>query len=365
MARFTTTKRFKKRLKKRINAVIAPYAESEEEPPFTAQELFVMALLSNDCSMNTKSILRWTFDNFQYCRDLAFASFDDTSSHQDRMPGKEFRARLRRVPQDFELPLEAGRPLHYRDGSGSSKYYHISVANGERVLTTVLGIRKGKGAFPFFRLPAELRNVVYEMVFRYPDSGLILVPAVKKAVVVAKSDGYGYAVEDSDDGTHQKFTRPIKDILSPLRLSRQFHDEAMPFFYNVNDFVFINPWNMVGVLHKIPASHREHIRHITVTYRPGYNYNAAAAFTRLSWLGGLRSLEIFLDEKAFIRDAKRKGNKRTGAMQMPGVPALNKVRGLESVTFHGCPTIEEVLKRKMLKPKPALKPKLTTKAGKG
>ena len=45
---------------------------------------------------------------------------------------------------------------------------------------------------------------------------------------------------------------------------------------------------------------------------------------------------------------------------MVGLPTLRKVRGLDEVYFHGCPTLEAVFKADMLKPKAIKKTTVAT-----
>ncbi|KAK5127484.1 hypothetical protein LTR85_006823 [Meristemomyces frigidus] len=343
----------KQRLRKRLEAIIAPRAASKKKLPFTEEELFVIALLSNDDPMTATSVLRWTFDSFQYCRELAFTVFDsslyDAGSYEKRRTAQEFGERLRTVPEQFELPFTiSGAPDQY--------HYSISAANGERLLARHSSMPHTKGSFPFFRLPAELRNAVYEMVFRYSDCSLQFYAGSRTATVIpeALQDAGG---ESQRPRTFTRYTKAIKDILSPLLVSRQFHREAKPFFYNVNHFSFATGYRGVALLKNTPEEHRNSLKHVTVRYDPWCPADEVRVASRLlGELKRLRRLEIHFDEEMWtsvVESDKRR--KHSSAIGFPGVAGLAKIRGLDEVVFHGCPTIEAKLKDNMLKPKPVKK----------
>lgn len=62
---------------------------------------------------------------------------------------------------------------------------------------------------------------------------------------------------------------------------------------------------------------------------------------------------------------QKRSMKFSSVLKMPGVSALGKIKGLEEVTFHGCPEIEAAFKSDMLEPKPTKKTADGSKKRKG
>ncbi|KAK5138281.1 hypothetical protein LTR08_003342 [Meristemomyces frigidus] len=358
-------------VRERLEPIIASWASSKERPPFTAKQLFIMALLCEGRTMTIREIMKWTVDHFIHHQVLAFESLfglcgftgsTDFGSHNhgndidhDRVDrAEEFCRQLNEVPSEFDLPLV----IEQEDNLQNSPRYSISAGNGEQVLATVLCLRNFEKVFPFFELPAELRNVIYEMVFRYPRSGLCVQFPDPKACFPARAGSANILTRSMDDGIdltpgnifsrNQSWTQSIQTILSPLSVSRQLYKEAAPCFYSVNNFRFRNSRAMHTLLLKVPAQHLKHISHITLAYSKTYHRanqrTIIAAFKLLGSLKGLRKLEVYCDERGW-------SNGDYG----PWIDALGKIRGLEELKFFGCPTIEGLVKNNMLKPKPTEK----------
>lgn len=349
----------------RIADVIAPFQDSEEEPPFTPKELLVMTLLVEGRPLTERAIIHRVFDHFKYYRQQAYETFfepDGFYYSKSRRAAADYRRQFQEVLKQAELPVEIIR----NQGASREEQYFISAKNCEQMLSGVLH-PQGTGdqqPFRFFDLPAELRNTIYELTFQYPKSGLFLSKERKYAYVqtrsIAEDTKVGHDFQRlTYDGLKEYFrTAPIKDILSPLLVSRQFYQEASPVFYSINHFYFLDSEVMNHVLKSISGGCRSHIRHVSFIY-PAWTYYEKWVAESLAFLAtctSLRKLEIYFDEAAW----KEQGSTRTGKQvkkydslkNVVGFGGLGRLRGLEEVIFHGCPELEKMLKSKMLQPKP-------------
>jgi len=346
-------------IRHRITALLAPWTSSKQKSPFSEVELFAMALLVAGRPMTEKVIFEWIFEHVGYCRQLAYESFYG-GQHYPMYPepaavgsARNLRIAMSNVLGQHDFPVEI-------TVIGGVAHYSMSAANGHRVLAHALGLNfDRKQSFPFFRLPAELRNTIYELVFQYPKSGLHITgrnSSVARVLTRSTDEDVSFNVA----GRQHRIlaTAPIEHILAPLLVSRQLHQETLPFFYNSNKFYFGNHQWMHEVLSKIPDAHRDHIKHVSFTYQLYDSRDAVAHFTTLGKLQGLRKLEVHLDEerwKEYRTGGKRAVKKYEDIAKVPGLRTLGKIRGLEEVIFHGCPTVERILKEGMLKPKPTRK----------
>ncbi|KAK5127485.1 hypothetical protein LTR85_006824 [Meristemomyces frigidus] len=354
-------------LKQRIEDIIAPWAQSEARPPFTGEQLVVMALLSEGVAMSEKEIFKRVVERFRYFQQQAiealyegtrhgFLFYDDLGDDDDDdddagVPERsiDIKGILSEVYRLYDVPLTRL----------ANKTLKISAASGERVLRPLLEPEAEEEPFAFFKLPAELRNTIYELVFQYPKSGLhcelrigynhapVVLPA--RCRDDATSDDWAKALSRS--ATLR--TLPFTQILAPVLVSRQFRKEALPYFYNINTFRVDNLSSLGRLLAKIPTEHQKHIHSISLGYNIYESVDVPSVFRQLLALEGLRKLTVRIDEEAWKRLGVRYPQKKyQSATNMPGLSTLGRVRGLEEVVFEGCPSIESMLKENMLKPKP-------------
>ncbi|KAK3673773.1 hypothetical protein LTR78_006326 [Recurvomyces mirabilis] len=148
-------------------------------------------------------------------------------------------------------------------------HYHSTSAPTAMVLYSVLEKRDDNATFPFLDLPPEIRNRIYDVVFRFLKSGVCLDTGSAKngARVLSKS------LNNTDvswrDRSGQFRTQSIRKILSPLATSKQFRQEALPYFYQVNTFVFLDQGDMNVTLRRLPKAHIPFLRSIKFTYLAG------------------------------------------------------------------------------------------------
>lgn len=102
------------------------------------------------------------------------------------------------------------------------------------------------GTFPFLKLPAEMRNMIYEMLYTFPEDGLIITHERGPRPVRRAEEEHLPTMNlcHYDWGTELDLTFNSHN-LALLAVNKRIYAEAMPFFYSVNHFHFrfISAWN--------------------------------------------------------------------------------------------------------------------------
>ncbi|KAI7286101.1 hypothetical protein KC345_g1293 [Hortaea werneckii] len=354
-------------LVERIEKTIAPYKYNNRKPPFTPDELFAMAVAVKGRPVTKRQVLQWVFANFKYYKKMVEGEFIDDDPKQFysddmydfRRPETKsgrFRANINEVPRNHELYLST------ESVPNGSARYSMTMASSGRILSRVLTPQHpydGK-AFAFLDLPPELRNKIFDLVLQYPRSGLLFAAKGQKTAIIDSPADY------DTQGLHRynklKRTARIADVLAPLLVNRQFHEEAKGCFFAVNHFHFSKLQAMSGTLAKIPESQRRHIQHVTLDYSVwAYELPDAKEAIALLVTCGLKKLNLYLKEDRWREHGMTRGGKilksRNNVLNIPGMRKLRAMRGLEEVNFYGCPTVEALVKADMLKPKPKPKQK--------
>jgi hypothetical protein len=203
------------------------------------------------------------------------------------------------------------------------------------------------GSFPFLGLPAELRTIIYEMVFQYPASGLWLDryrwdrDHTARFQVASKH----FAEEFSQDGRAldiirrygQRFGQSSQEALSLLSVNRQIYEESLPIFYRNNLFYCPKVTKLGQYLRGLAPARRQHLRQIAFKYLPQDVDVTPAAFQYLGSLPNLRKLYVEIDEDVWSRIG----------FTHPGLAILGGIRVDEAVFNGNCPTIAPVLKLEM------------------
>ena len=65
----------------RIQAAIKPWTTSKKKPPYSAEQLIAMALLSVDSALSVEDICVWLLETFEYYRKLIVHSFWNGGEH--------------------------------------------------------------------------------------------------------------------------------------------------------------------------------------------------------------------------------------------------------------------------------------------
>ena len=375
-------------LLEKIKAVIEPYYLSMEKPPFTEEQLAVIALVHHGAPQMTRQIFDWIFDNLAYYGDLrrrALWIFSKgcagTISHgyggtyTVEEPTTDelvlFRKQLDAVSWQYEAPL-------LELSSDEQMYFAVSNADAKKFLEPILQ-RDGDGShFPFFRLPSELRTAVYECLFQYPSSGVMVIGShsaqdisspqqIRRLTVLSRStndefskdrwlcatDEFRSHFPSSLHEGHLFRTRPIKDILLPLLVSRQFYEEAMPVFYDINRFYFRGHMPRKRALEALAPNRRKHVAHLSI-YVEGMLHQprtAAEIHELLLGMSRLRSIDVYFHKNfcpPYIDESEE------AKSRVLGMKTLRKLSLLDQVTmFSPWPTLKAMLKEYELEQKVA------------
>lgn len=246
---FSTTKdqEARRRLAEEILALIEPHTKTDVKPPFTTPELIVMAYTTLG-SCNSSAVLHWILSTFQFYNAKAIKEY--VAKH-----GSGNLELIAVVPDLCEslnhwcLPVV---PLS--DSTFNTVTSSISMHRGlfgsfgvtpeaARVFLRRWLEKNRSGTFPFFKLPAELRNTIYAMVLSFPASGIDF-----------EEPGRLYARNRPDDPSITALTQARRSyqnrhlqietgeyrVLDLLRVNKQLFAEAMPIFYGVNTFRCVN-----------------------------------------------------------------------------------------------------------------------------
>ncbi|KAK4896587.1 hypothetical protein LTR27_005505 [Elasticomyces elasticus] len=310
--------------------IINPKLRDTREEPCTTTMAVIMALLAHDHPLTRAEICEWMVDVFGYYRRLAFLALWIHDKPSGKTPMlKDLHRELDDVYRTYDSPVrltEGPRRPH------------------EDVTFTVLDSLREQWLgpeppvdytnFPFFELPPELRTVIYEMVFEYPKSGLYFASAYHDRPKVRSQN-------PNDNGDFEGLqpinvrwlpqTKPIKSILRPLLISRDFYAEARPVFFDTNKFCFADLATMSRLIMRMPVSHVQSLR-------------SAEVFSELS---GLRRLTIRFDEEYYL--SRVPVEHREELADMAFVVGLSRLRGLNEATFIGCPNVEGLVRENMLR----------------
>ncbi|KAK5711746.1 hypothetical protein LTR15_012341 [Elasticomyces elasticus] len=352
-------------LGEQIASAIKPWQRDHGEPLFSDRDLLVLALASLGQPSTTREACKWIFQKFPYYREVTFLMCWDAEEHGCNGYMGEFKVALNTFDTAFNVV-----------GRGDDVKYTVSTAAIYEVLNG-LSTGPSHGECLFFKLPAELRNTIYEMVFSYPRSGL-------RCPRDGPYEGFGLLTldmhamadqadrwDESDSHLPQYFHDPgdlglrtasVQELLSPLLTCRQFFHEAMPVFYQINSFHFSSCSVLDSQLSALTLSRRKHIHHVSA--RATYEDDPKAirsAFKQLAKMETLRTLNLRLDEETWLSRSKHGQIKKYAQVtSYPGLAQLRNARGLHQVMLRGAPKIEALIKFDMLSPKTGKSPKRTT-----
>ena len=341
-------------VREKITTTIAPWTVSEDdEPPFTHGELVLMALTLSGEAMTQENIADWAVRTFPYYYKVVLEGV----WHMDGHALTKFRRGVLDALTDYDVPTQ-------RALVGENMTWWTNVGSAMAILGRTIGCtgEDGSKTFNFTGLPAELRDLIFNMVFGYPKNGLDVMCAsgssdAKFKLASAFSDEILPGMLDNRSRELTIHTRPITEILAPLLVSRQFCREAMPKFYALNRFDCRFPFVLQRMLMMMGPKRSAHITHISLTYSvfsQGRSdlMTAKSVFEALTQITHLRKFDLRLDERIWTEFWEYKDQKKySSVLGVPNIKSLRKIRGLEDVRFIGCPTLEATYKAIMMKPK--------------
>ncbi|EME48915.1 hypothetical protein DOTSEDRAFT_30272 [Dothistroma septosporum NZE10] len=347
-------------LRKEILALAHPHRAATKLPPFSAGELIVMALVCKDSEdLQAPDILRWIVKHFKHYGNRALEEYTRRIDG-----GNRWREEVRVVVPGFNAALDHYElPVSRRcEFNHIPDYiYSIDTAAARLYLRGYLA-KKATGTFPFLRLPAELRNHIYELTFCFAKGRGIFVDNVKTGglSMLAQHPGddsyakdwwnYSYETGNQTCVIGRRDVRhlpPTKDILALLLVCKQISGEALPYFYQLNPLHINTLKKLTAVAHRMAPSRLEHLNHLSIELMGDHRYHDdVASFSRfpqtveaLKAIKDLKMLEIETTDKMWLsmRPASRQSlGRKTPFKKFAQIPGMKELARLaeSAVSFN-------------------------------
>lgn len=362
------------RLREAVIAAAEPWEKDCARPPFTLPEILTMAVVGCDDEgyggwpheMPTGlGVSIWIDRGFPYWR-----RYYEQNELYD-------------VYQCYETPVY----LFDKDWATNTLEagWNVQLSDAQVFLQQAIG-EGSQTRFPFLKLPAELRNRIYDLVLSFPPSGVMAVnnswhgyscanafwtraeascPApfdieswILKAYDEMSADVYNdmynslpipdkinYFIRDLDlDCFHQS----CESKLALLLANKEICAEAMPFFYRANTFMFLSVSHLELKVRIMPAGRRKHLRSVAFSYVPEDVSVAVSAFRMLAAIPKLHNIHIDVDEASWSRTQKLQ-DPASELLNIAGLDVLaDLVCNLQEVEFSSrCPTIAAYLQAEL------------------
>ncbi|KAK5130774.1 hypothetical protein LTR08_001664 [Meristemomyces frigidus] len=355
-----------------IMTAIKPYRRASTKPPFSASELIVMAILcSSESSLSVSKTFEWAVRTFSYYAHAALDAYlavEPDDENDDPAGPRCVIPELRYGLDEWEVPLV--------DVYASDIYTSNLVRNRENEDTITVPPSAGrvflarwleparKGAFPFLKLPAELRNVIYQMVFQFPSSGLGFAEYGLPMLLQREADDsrVASAWSDSDSGDALD-APPMSKTLALLRANKQIYAEALPFFYRDNLFHFADLAAFVDFAQRLSSERLQHLGslHVRIIRWSGHSFQPVGHYqSAMQAIGNVKELkkltlevedEYWFNMNKHCRMELGRSSKFTKAEQIPGIKELAKLAAkaeLLELTSCGSGVQVEALIRRMV-----------------
>lgn len=358
-------------LKDQIALAIEPWKDSSKKPSFTMEELAVLCLAAEYRHMSMTGIALWILDHCRWYRETAAIAV----LVMGELPEEDLQHELYNAlhHDSYEISIY-GSDESSADPAGA---WFTSIGEARCWLTPMMAdlfpqcypLETSETHFDFFKLPAELRNTIYDMVFSYPAGRLeVNRPSVDGASVTLHTYGEPYKSSSRvamllwmlNEGKHctedtMSYEFPFTSkLLESLSICRQFNQEASASFFGRNTFYA----NCLNSLHRmlsgLQPARRQLITSIAFAYWPDSRDTriAGETFAMLTEMPRLRALRILIDENTWTRWKKRTGTRTYPDLKkLPGFPTLKTVRVRDEVIFYRTnDEAAEMLKAAMLSP---------------
>ena len=181
-----------------------------------------------------------------------------------------------------------------------------------------------KGQFPFLKLPAEIRNTVYDLLLVFPG---VTYPKVDKPTSVACQFPYLRDI-DKDDV-------PVPhSALSILQTNRQIHNEAVGMFYRQNDLVFSYPAHLQDFVQSLERDRLESISSVTLFHK---NHNEGGISTMATTLKlvrrlrGLKKFHLLMEQQLVASPSWSSQTKERCVSRIHGIAILFTLRGIADI----------------------------------
>lgn len=351
-------------LRDQIVEAMKPWKDAKDKPPFSAEELVLMALVSTDGPMSKADISKWVAESAGYYHQLAVKAFfglescewtNDICVQPWEEDAEQAKDELIDALHDSFM-VTAFR----RVGSGPAGHDTWSATGGEAfsllkpclapIFPEIYGQGDASKPFPFFRLPAEIRISIYDMAYSYGLGGVEVEcgdswrcarreHGVLSIVQTTESIVFDSECWDYYDNTRAKWIvlSKVGKLLQSLLVCKQYYHEALPSFFTTNTFYCRNVDALQYFLKSLVPSRRALLTNLAFAYCPDkFDVQAAPkTFALLAGVPRLRSLDIQVDEKAWSSRLKRSGHRMYPDLaKLPSFSALKKVKVSCDVVFH-------------------------------
>lgn len=334
---------------------MAPYRDTELSPPLSDAEIIAMILLFIGRPLTFAKLLGYTFNRFNYFAQLVGVLVGGRPSNSRRTVVERFSDALRQ----YDLPI-----------SCTNNEYHMNETEG------LFFLRKWCSSMPcglfrtnyikdqpfrFLDLPREVRDMIYEMVFGLPRSGIRInrTPNIwdqgrKDRVTVMTRDlnqqfSFSEWLQAAPNvsvkkgrGRYLLHLTPLSDLLKLLVVNKQLYKEAMPVFYATNHFRCLSLDEFRYFLVAVPDRCRAHIRHVSFRYDWERCVLGPDIMSRMSSMRRLNKLQISFKIEESKKQFNRNKNKTSDGSKLyssplsyPGIRELAKITTLNTVELQG------------------------------
>ena len=311
-----------------------------------------MALVSQNEPMSIGDIRRWLSTTFGYFAYAGIHLNNDLTNLADYDRQRTLGEVVVRALDRLELPVVQLPPSEFASG----RVWQVSIPDTRAFLQG--GLFERKGTFPLLRLPTEIRIMIWEMVLRYPPSGIRVLGEDRngRKTIAALDKDYstpfisGLHFPDRNSPVRFSYKQPLEHSLSLLSVNKQIFEESFASFYRINLFVFPSVTRLAHFLRNTPPSRRQHLTQLAFEYSPVDRLLAPDVFSDLASLNKLKTIYVHIDSAWWSRAWGRpsaSGN-NTEIDHIPGLDTLRKLRGLDHVEITGMDgDIEEQMKSEM------------------
>ncbi|CAK1366644.1 unnamed protein product [Cercospora beticola] len=237
-------------LKEEVLALIEPWRESSERPPFTAGELVViMLVLNNERGQGLSEMHLFVLETYKYYLRQSVRAYNN----QIAAEADHFEDRLQHVvPGVFEAVKHFDHPCCIGDLQDYTLQGHVEFCSTDfevrpsaarLYLRDRLELQPRQGTFDFMGLAPELREKIYKMLMVYPEPGLT-VDEKDRARNLTETRVGVYSTSDENFADYEKWdvrgnyieVESLAKTLAILCISKQIRNEALPVFYGRNAF---------------------------------------------------------------------------------------------------------------------------------
>ncbi|KAI7221393.1 hypothetical protein KC340_g9236 [Hortaea werneckii] len=338
-------------IREEILTLIEPFARSPDQPPFNEAELTMIVIIySNTSALDRIGVFCWISKTFPYYNHQLIdtcAPCLRNKAEAGNYLQELLESRLGKPSKQYDVPLKGVYPeAPYDERLRFYTPIDFTVTPAGRTFLRRWLEPERKGTFPFLDLPAELRNEVYKLLFRFPEFGIKI---HSLGEIGQEDDRVVMKVFSRIDGDKDPFDHvskvptndvlwdikppPTSETLALLATNRQIYSETCPLFYSLNRFRF----SSIRALHTVltdptQANRLQHIRSIEISLLRHFEHldKFVPAMEALSTpLTGLKRLEIRITAGLWLTMNKRMRvkvgagkEKFAGFGQIPGMSAL-------------------------------------------